>query len=328
MPHLAYMQDSVERLRSLVDALVPCGTHCVVVETKDHLKKVEDRDIPAMILGACDTSMQYRVLVVGADGKARVQVHRHVIIQPAAMRAALQQDALPRVAVYESLTGMHERVFESDVQCMDAVHVTCTAPLPLVAPVPSTPYGGEDVIWSAHYGLESASDAGARYMTNASANAPSRTPPKARNSAVVEAAAAATVSGAVRAVAASSPTKTVRPAAQADVRPAGPNSNMSAGAGPSCPSPKRRMVTWSDDWSVCKRQPPAARAAQVAAADDNTVSEDTNDLNEAMGMKTDFADSDDLLHVPPPAEVHSLAAVAALAVVEAPLAAAVVAAPA
>lgn len=45
-------------------------------------------------------------------------------------------------------------------------------------------------------------------------------------------------------------------------------------------------------------------------------------------MKTDSADSDDLSHVPPPAEVHSHAAVAAPAVVEAPPAAAVVAAPA
>lgn len=113
----------------------------------------------------------------------------------------------------------------------------------------------EDVIWSAHNELEFASNVGARYMTNRSATLTSRTPPKAPYSAVVEAAAAATAIDVVRAATTSTLAQFARSAVQAAVkRPDGPRSNMLASAGASCPRPKRPMVTWSDDWSVCAEE--------------------------------------------------------------------------
>lgn len=133
------MQDSVERLQTLVKALVPGGTPCVVVKTTGHLHKTEDRGISAIILGARDTGLQYRVLVAGSDRKARVQVHRHDIIQPAAMRAMLNKQALPAVVQPGQLTSSVIPCFSASTIKLVGQDSRGIQPLPVVAPIPSSP---------------------------------------------------------------------------------------------------------------------------------------------------------------------------------------------
>ena len=142
VPHMAYMQDTLVRLRALVKALVPCGTPCVVVKTVSHLGKTEDRGIPGVVLGSCDASAQYRVLVNLPDAPKRVQVHRHVIIQPDAMRSVLKRDTLPDVATLHTLSAQHVRIPGLEHMFHDGHDTTVAVVQPVAVAAPSHPLNG------------------------------------------------------------------------------------------------------------------------------------------------------------------------------------------
>ena len=178
VPHLAYMQDSLTRVQALVKALVPCGTRCVVVKTLSHLGKTEDRGIRGVILGSCDSTSHYRVLIEGVNGKPQIQVHRHVIVQPEAMRAVMQRDQLPSVAAFEALPASHVRIvadmsnmgFNDKEDTVDNINVL----VPYVAPLPSRPFeAGEDMFLPSHGRKSAALDAGNVY-TDADQGVPYR----------------------------------------------------------------------------------------------------------------------------------------------------------
>eukprot|EP00892_Ulva_mutabilis_P003233 jgi/Ulvmu1/12910/UM098_0098.1 len=141
VPHMAYMQDSIERLQSPVKALVPPGTPCVAVKTKEHLGKTENRGLPGVILGTCGVHLQYRLLVKCPDGQQRVQLHRHVIIEPVEMRAMLDPPQLPDVAHYQPLISQSEPAFLRNADITGCVSVA--SPFSELAPLLMNPFMGE-----------------------------------------------------------------------------------------------------------------------------------------------------------------------------------------
>ena len=76
IPHHLYMSDTTNRLQRLYDQLLPFGLPCHVVDTRDHIPKLDNRASAGIIVGVGDSTLFYKVLQYLPT--PRISIVRHI----------------------------------------------------------------------------------------------------------------------------------------------------------------------------------------------------------------------------------------------------------